>query len=175
LASARGAFIPALVLAGCASIQPVLEPTSTANPDSAYVSVSFNRASGRGFAFEMHSKDGKAYYLSLGDRQANNGEDQTVAIEVPPGTYAVTHWVTYVGKAIEERQPNDNKVLAKPFTVQAGGVAYLGLFDVQQAKRADMNYYSIKPYVGTRDEAHKALAAGYPNLASRPFQCVLCR
>jgi hypothetical protein len=164
-----------LLAAGCANVQPVLAPTSAADPNDAYVCVTFNRASGRGFAFELHSKDGKTYYLSLGDRSANTAEDQTVAIEVPPGTYAVTHWVTYVGKAVEERHPNDNKVLAKPFTLQAGSVAYLGLFDIQQAKRADMNYYSIKPYVGTRDEAHQAFAAGYPNLASRPFQCVLCR
>jgi hypothetical protein len=66
-------------------------------------------------------------------------------------------------------------VLAKAFTLQAGSVAYLGVFEIQQAKRADMNYYAIKPYVGTRDEAQKMLAAAYPNLASRPFQCVLCR
>jgi hypothetical protein len=171
----RKPVLAALLAAGCANVQPVVAPTSPADPNAAYVSVTFNRSSGRGFAFELHSKDAKAYYLSLGDRSANDAEDQTVAIEVPPGTYAVTHWVTYVGKAIEERQPNDNKVLAKPFTLQAGGVAYLGVFDVQQAKRADMNYYSIKPYVGTRDEAHRMLAAAYPNLASRPFQCVLCR
>ena len=171
----RGSFILALLVAGCANVQPVVAPTSAANPDAAYVSVTFNRSSGRGFAFEMHSKDGKAYYISLGDRRDNTAEDETVAIEVPPGTYAVTHWVTYVGKAIEERYPNDNKVLAKPFTVQAGGIAYLGVFDVQQGKRADMNYYAIKPYVGTREEAHKSLAAAYPNLASRPFLCVLCR
>jgi len=171
----RCLFILLLLAAGCASVQPVLAPTSAADPNDAYISVTFNRASGRGFAFELHSKEGKAYYLSLGDRSANNAEDQTVAIEVPPGTYAVTHWVTYVGKAVEERQPNENRVLGKPFTLQAGGVAYLGVFDVQQGKRADMNYYSIKPDVGTRDEAHRALAAAYPNLASRPFQCILCR
>jgi len=171
----RGPVVLALLVSGCANVQPAVAPTSTANPDAAYVSVTFNRASGRGFAFELHSKDGKAYYISLGDRRDNNGEDQTVAIEVPPGTYVVTHWVSYVGKAIEERYPNDNKVLAKPFTVQAGGLAYLGVFDVQQGKRADMNYYAIKPYVGTREEAHKTLAAAYPNLGSRPFQCILCR
>jgi len=171
----RCLFIVLLLAAGCANVQPVLAPTSAADPNDAYISVTFNRASGRGFAFELHSKEGKAYYLSLGDRSANNAEDQTVAIEVPPGTYAVTHWVTYVGKAVEERQPNENRVLGKPFTLQAGGVAYLGVFDVQQGKRADMNYYSIKPDVGTRDEAHTALAAAYPNLASRPFQCILCR
>lgn len=171
----RRPFVLALLVAGCANVQPVVAPTSAANPNDAYVSVTFNRASGRGFAFELHSRDGKAYYLSLGDRSANNAEDQTVAIELPPGAYAVTHWVTYVGKAIEERHPNDNKVLAKPFTLQAGSVAYLGVFDIQQGKRADMNYYSIKPSVGTRDEAHKALAAAYPNLASRPFECILCR
>src|SRR5258706_2430154 len=171
----RCSFILLVLVAGCANVQPVVAPTSAADPNDAYVSVTFNRSSGRGFAFELHSKDGKAYYLSLGDRSANNAEDQTVAIEVPPGTYAVTHWVTYVGKAIEERHPNENKVLARPFTLQAGSVAYLGLFDIQQGKGADMNYYAIKPDVGTRDEAHKMLASAYPNLASRPFEGILCR
>ncbi len=157
----RCSFILLVLVAGCANVQPVVAPTSAADPNDAYVSVTFNRSSGRGFAFELHSKDGKAYYLSLGDRSANNAEDQTVAIEVPPGTYA--------------GHPNENKVLARPFTLQAGSVAYLGLFDIQQGKGADMNYYAIKPDVGTRDEAHKMLASAYPNLASRPFECILCR
>src|SRR5258706_2501457 len=149
----RCSFILLVLVAGCANVQPVVAPTSAADPNDAYVSVTFNRSSGRGFAFELHSKDGKAYYLSLGDRSANNAEDQTVAIEVPPGTYAVTHWVTYVGKAIEERHPDENKVLAKPFTLQAGSVADLRGLAIPPAERAGMKHHAGQPHRRERGQA----------------------
>src|SRR5262249_50451873 len=125
------------------------------------------------------SSEGKEYFMALGEdaKVPTEVEDQTVAIKVPPGTYSVTHWINYApsSRAVELRLPIQNPVLEKPFTVKAGDVVHLGVFDVAQAKRGDMNYYQILPYVGPRAEMQSALARAYPNLASRPFQCVLCR
>ena len=117
--------------------------------------------------------------MSLGEdtKKPAQVEEQTVVIAVPPGTYGVWHWVAYAPstKAVELRRPVDNKVLAKPFTVKAGEVAHLGEFDIEQGKQGDTSYYIIKPYVATVPEAKAMLAKTYPNLASRPFQCVVCR
>ena len=33
----------------------------------------------------------------------------------------------------------------------------------------------LKPYVAPLAEAREAVAKAYPNLASRPFRCLLCR
>jgi hypothetical protein len=168
-----------VVVAACATIQPVVAPTSAVDPNAAYISGTFSRTSARGFAFAIRSSDGKEYFMSLGadTRVAMPVEEQTVVIQVPPGTYGVWHWVAYdsATKAVELRRPVDNKVLAKPFTVKAGEVAHLGEFDIEQGKQGDTSYYSIKPYVATVPEAKASLAKAYPNLASRPFQCVLCR
>jgi len=165
--------------AGCAEIQPVVAPSSALDPSAAYISGTFTHAKVQGFAFVLRSAEGKEYFMSLGEdaKVRTEIDDQVVAIKVPPGTYAVTHWVTYApaSKAVDLRMPIENRALAKPFTVKAGEVVHLGVFDIAQAKRADVNYYQILPFVGQRSDAHSALANAYPNLASRPFQCVLCR
>jgi len=154
-------------------------PTSAVDPGSGYISGTFTRSSARGFAFAIRSQEGKEYFMSLGEDSKAPAEvnEQTVVIQVPPGTYAVWHWVAYAPstKAVEMRRPVDNTVLAKPFTLEAGSVVHLGEFEVEQAKRADVSYYSIKPYVAPLAEARAAVARAYPNLASRPFRCLLCR
>ena len=175
-----GAVVLAVAAAGCAQIQPVVAPTSSVDPAAAYITGTFTRTSMRGFAFAIRNQDGKEYFMSLGeDRKApTQVEEQTVAIQVPPGTYAVMHWVAYdtSTKAVEMRRPVDNTVLSKAFTVRAGDVVHLGEFDVTQARRADTSYYSIKPaYIATTDEARASVAKAYPNIASRPFRCLVCR
>jgi hypothetical protein len=168
------------LLAGCASIQPVVAPTSTADPNSAYITGTFSRTSARGFAFAIRSSGGKEYFMSLGEdaKRPADANEQTIAIQVPPGTYGVWHWVAYdtATKAVEIRRPVDNAILAKPFTLHAGEVVHLGEFDIDQGKRGDTSYYAIKPaYIATQDEARESVAKAYPNLASRPFRCLLCR
>ena len=174
------ALAVALMAAGCAQIQPVVTPGSAADPGAAYITGTFSRTSARGFAFAIRNSDGKEFFMSLGeDRKApTTVEEQTIAIQVPPGTYAVMHWVAYdaATKAVEIRRPVDNVVLAKAFTVRAGDVVHLGEFDIEQGRRADTSYYSIKPaYIATKEEARVSVAKAYPNLASRPFQCLVCR
>jgi hypothetical protein len=174
------AFILCLAAAACAQIQPVVAPGSPADPSSAYITGTFTRASARGFAFAIRNQDGREYFMSLGDARGAPGavEEQTIAIQVPPGTYGVWHWVAYEPstRAVEIRRPVDNPVLAKAFTVRAGEVVHLGEFDVEQGRRGDTSYYSIKPaYIATREEARGSVAKAYPNLAGRPFRCLVCR
>src|SRR5689334_4668442 len=126
----RAMILVAGLAAGCAQIQPVVTPTSAADPNSGYITGTFTRTSARGFAFAIRNQDGKEYFMSLGeDRNApTHVEEQTIAIQVPPGTYGVWHWVAYdtSTKAVEIRRPVDNTVLAKPFTLHAGEVVHLG-------------------------------------------------
>ena len=173
-------IVTAALLCACAEIQPALAPTSTIDPNAGYISGTFSRTSARGFAFAIRSSGGKEYFMSLGEdaRRPSEVNEQTVVIQVPPGTYAVMHWVAYDAstKAVEIRRPVDNNVLSKPFTLKPGSVVHLGEFDIEQGKRADTSYYSIKPaYIASVDEARASVAKAYPNLASRPFQCLVCR
>jgi hypothetical protein len=173
-------LIVAALLGACAEIQPAVAPASAFDPNAGYISGTFSRASARGFAFAIRSSSGKEYFMSLGEdtKQPTEVNDQTIVIQVPPGTYAVMHWVAFEPstKAVEIRRPVDNNVLSKPFTLKPGSVVHLGEFDVEQGKRADTSYYAIKPaYIATVDEARAAVGKAYPNLASRPFQCLVCR
>src|SRR6185436_2422853 len=108
----NAATLAAVVLAGCASIQPAVAPTSAVDPGSGYISGTFTRSSARGFAFAIRSQEGKEYFMSLGEDSKAPAEvnEQTVVIQVPPGTYAVWHWVAYAPstKAVEMRRPVDN-------------------------------------------------------------------
>ena len=172
--------IVAALLCACAEIQPAVSPASAFDPNAGYISGTFSRTSARGFAFAIRSSSGKEYFMSLGEDAKRMAEvnDQTIVIQVPSGTYAVMHWVAYEPstKAVEIRRPVDNNVLSKPFTLKPGAVVHLGEFDIEQGKRADTSYYAIKPaYIATVDEARAAVGKAYPNLASRPFQCLVCR
>ena len=178
---ARLAFLAAVAtLCACARIQPAVAPTSAFDPGAGYLSGTFSRTSARGFAFAIRHSSGKEYFMALGEDTSRPAavEEQTIVIQVPPGTYAVMHWVAYEPstKAVEIRRPVDNNVLSRPFTVGAGSVVHLGEFDIEQGKRGDTSYYSIKPaYIASAEEARAAVAKAYPNLASRPFQCLVCR
>ena len=178
--AARSAIAAAVLLTACAEIQPVVSPAASVDPDAAYITGTFTRTSARGFAFAIRSSSGKEYFMSLGQDSKAPAEvnEQTIAIRVPPGTYAVMHWVAYepATKTVEIRRPVDNNVLSKAFTVKPGAVVHLGEFDIEQGKRGDTSYYSIRPaYIATVDEARAGVEKAYPNLRSRPFQCLVCR
>ncbi|MBC8023914.1 MAG: hypothetical protein H7Y14_12385 [Burkholderiales bacterium] len=175
--------LTALLLAGCANVQPVLAPTAAVDPASAYLAGTFTRMKGRGFAFVVRPVGQEVeYMMSLGEdtNLPTAVTDQTVAIKLPPGTYTVAQWVTYnpLSKEITTRRAITNSVLNQPFTVKGGTVVHLGRYDVSQYNQREglntMIHFRVQPRVGTTAEMQAALARAYPNLAARPFQCVLC-
>ena len=137
----------------------------------------------RGFAFVVKGvDDGREFTMPLGEDSSmpSEAKDQTVAIKVPPGTYAVVQWITYatLTKEVLSRKAVTDSILNKPFAVRAGGVVHLGSYDVSQSVQPGFpvttTYLRIQPRRFTQAEVHKAFAATYPNLADGPFRCVLC-
>ncbi len=172
-----------LALSGCANVQPVLPATAAADAASGYVAGLFTRMKARGFAFVVKEvNEGREYTMPLGEDSSLPTEvkDQTVAIKLPPGRYAVAQWITYatLTKEVMSRKPVSSPVLSKPFDVRAGSVVHLGSFDVsqtvQQGYPTTTTYLQIVPRRFTQAEVQKAFAEVYPNLAAQPFRCVLC-
>ena len=84
-----------VAVSGCASVQPVLAPTASVDASSGYVAGQFTRMKARGFAFVVKGvDDGREFTMPLGEDSSmpSEAKDQTVAIKVPPGTYAVVQW-----------------------------------------------------------------------------------
>jgi hypothetical protein len=177
-------FAAALVgLCGCASVQPVLAPTASADASAGYVAGLFTRMKARGFAFVVKAAgDGREFTMPLGEDSSlpTAIKDQTVAIKLPPGTYTVSQWITYatLTKEIMTRKPVTGSVLSKPFAVKAGDVVHLGSYDVSESVQAGFpvttTYLRVQPRRATQPEVQKAFAEVYPNLAAQPFRCVLC-
>ncbi|HEY8878961.1 MAG TPA: hypothetical protein VIN03_15435 [Roseateles sp.] len=171
------------LLAGCASVQPVLTLEAAADPGSAYVAGLFTRMKSRGFAFVIRAVDGGAEYLMpLGEDGAlpSAVNDQSVAIKLPPGKYVVTQWITYatMTKEVMSRRPISNPVLGQAFVVQAGSVTHLGSYDVSQFIQYGYptinTQLKIQPRRASTVLVQEAFAAAYPKLAKQPFRCLLC-
>lgn len=170
-------------MGGCASIHPALPSTAKADASIGYVAGQFTRIKSRGYAFVLRSMDsGKEFVMALGEDTSIPSEvrDQTVAIPVPPGTYAVVQWITYatMTKEVSSRQSVTNEQLSKPFTVGPGQVVHLGSHDISEASQRNYpNFswqYRIQPRPVSEGAVKQAFAQGYPNLAGQPFRCHLC-
>lgn len=177
------ALIAAAILSGCASVQPVLTPAAAADPNAGYVAGLFSRMKSRGYAFVVRAEQGGAEYnMPLGEDSSlpTAVDRQSVAIKLPPGTYTVTHWITYatLTKEVMSRRAITNSVLSQPFVVKAGSVTHLGSHDVseyvQNGYPTITTHMRIQPRRATQAEVQEAFAVTYPNLAKQPFRCVLC-
>ena len=171
------------ILSGCASVQPVLAPTATVDPSTGYVAGLFSRMKARGYAFVVRSVEGGAEYnMPLGEDSSwpTGVDDQSVAIKLPPGTYTVSHWITYatLTKEIMSRKPITGSALSQPFAVKAGSVTHLGSYEVseyvQRGYPTTTTHMRIQPRRATQGQVQEAFAAAYPNLAKQSFHCVLC-
>lgn len=168
-----------VLLTGCASIQPVLNPTEAADPKCGYVAGLFTRMKMEGFAFVIKSLDREEEYtMPLGEDSAlpTAVANQTVAIKLPPGRYAVQKWITYatLTKEIMKQKPITNPILSQPFTVTAGEVVHLGSYDVYKFSEGGYLHWRIQPRAVTKVDVMKGFASTYANLAPLPLRCVVC-
>jgi hypothetical protein len=173
----------ASIFGGCAGVQPVLDTAAAPDPTSGYVAGLFTRMKTRGFAFIVRATDGGAeFIMPLGEDSSLPKEvtDQTIAIRVPAGTYAVTEWITYatLTKEITTRKAVSGVPLNRPFVVTRGSVTHLGAYDVshstQVAYPVTTTHLRVQPRRVSEARVREAFAATYPNLGSLEVRCVLC-
>lgn len=195
-------------LSGCAALQPVLNSASEADADAGYVAVlSQQKLTEFGYALVLDSSDGKARYnLPLSDvyTQVTLGKPTTRVIKIPPGTYAVTEWITYMSpatyrwgnqsllmvqwfekvigeKEVITRRKITNEHFKRSFTLEPGQVAHLGSFEMSEKKTCLSRYchqesteFRLEPQLATQVQVQKALAVDYPHLVNLPVRCLLC-
>jgi hypothetical protein len=195
-------------LSGCAALQPVLNSASEADPGAGYVAVlSHQKLITYGYALVLTTSDGKTRYnLPLSDvhTQVTLGKPTTRVIKLPPGTYAVTEWITYMGpatyswgnhsllmaqwfekvageKEVITRKKISNEHIKRSFTLEPGQVAHLGSFEMSEKKECLSRYchqestqFRLEPLLAAQAQVQRALAADYPHLVNLPVRCLLC-
>ena len=171
-------------LIGCASIHPLLESGAEPDPGSGYVAGSFSRNKGDDeLAFILRNDDtGKEYGMTLGDesRMSAGADEQVIAIQLPPGRYTLTHWITYA--ALTKQQLKKNPItsprLSASFNVAAGSVVYLGNFSIATARSytypAVHSNWSIQSVPVSQPDVTRKFAQAYPKLGGLPLSCRLC-
>jgi len=170
-------------LSACVSVQPTLNADVAPNPTASYVSGEFTRVPFTGIAYVVESMDGKNQYLLPMGKDTTLPSAvklQTVAMEIPPGTYHIVQWVTYatITKEVFRRNPVKNPWLSAPFTLAPGSVLHLGRFVIEGGKTLSYPmvnmHWSVRPEPITLAQAKDAFSLTYPKLADLPLSCVLC-
>ena len=172
-------------LSGCANVQPTLPYDAAPDPQSGYVASQFSKANYNNFAFVIRDMDSKQEYLmALGEDSVRFKEHKglTVAIKLPPGSYAVTDWMTYrtgTMEIISRTRLEPNAVLNRPFTVGAGSVTHLGSFDLTRNERqlnsvVKRTTIRIVPLAWPQSAVQDDFKRSYANLAQLPLSCLYC-
>jgi hypothetical protein len=170
-------------LTACVSVQPTLDTDAVPDPKAAYVSGEFSRVKLTGIAYVVESVDSKTQYLLPMGKDTSLPSAvslQTVAMQIPAGTYHIVEWVTYatITKEIFRRVPVKNPWLSKPFTLKAGSVLHLGRFSIEGGKTVTYPnvhmQWSVQPQRISLSDAVEAFSLTYPKLANLPISCLLC-
>mgnify|MGYP001809788205 CR=1 FL=1 len=182
-ARAQLLLVAALVLSGCANLQPALSPAAQPDARSGYLAGLFQPKLGQGFAFVLRSASGQEFNFGLGQESAwpKDLAYQTAAIALPPGTYRITHWFSYAILAKEtlarDKVPPESP-LAQPLEVKAGEVLHLGGWVFSEAARRDLMgvvlVHRVQPLRFSEAILRSDFGARYQNLAALPFHCLNC-
>jgi hypothetical protein len=176
----------ATLLVACANIQPALDRSTKANPTSGYIAGQFTSPRS-GWAFVLREiETGKEVQMALSadPRTPAAVRDHTVALEVPPGRYLVTHFFGYavLTKEAGPRYPVDSSLLQKSFAVQAGKVIHLGdieiLFNSNISRQDSKVLIESATRIIARPRKSSAIIESfllhYPGFSALKIECLLC-
>jgi len=174
------ATLGSAALSGCVLVTSTVPGNARPGAGSGYVAVLFARTEGNAFGFEIrNAATGRVYVLPSEREPRADGDtgSQAVVIEVPPGTYRITSWVTYGaiahGLAGRKKLPPDHP-LARPFTVTAGGVLLLGSIAASETRDYPRTFWALVPLPMTPAAAEAAFRAAFPGFAGAATTCLLC-
>ena len=176
----------AMSLASCGTIvkiTPVEKHDATPSSAYGYIAIRTTQERGTDIAFVVNNVDtGTTFNMPLEeDATWNSTENKRVAIiKVPPGRYAVTHWLTYATLTKSEfiEKAVTNPYLSYPFSVSPDTVIVLGDFmvgfDSDHRNGTDYWHWTIRPLHITRKKAQAAFVQSYPGFRGLEFACRLC-
>jgi hypothetical protein len=174
------AALASAVLSGCVLTTSTVPATATPGAGSGYVAGLFARTDGHAFGFELrNAATGRVYVLPSERSERAPGENgtQAVMIEVPPGTYRVTSWVTYGALAHElagRKKLSPDDALGRPFELEAGGVVLVGSIAASETRDYPRTSWTLVPLPLTPASAAAALRDAFPGFAGAPTACLLC-
>jgi hypothetical protein len=177
-------------LAGCSfvALRSNVEKNATPVDRSGYVAGIFSSNYGEGYGLGLHNAEtGEDIVMAFGERSAlpTTREGQVTMIELPPGQYRVSYWVTY-GTLTRERSAKkdlpEEHPLARPFALRAGQVVLLGWLSSDTSRSSSYNGWArethttwrIAPEPIGRSEAVAKLLANYPAFKQAAVDCLLC-
>lgn len=182
------AVLLAMALAGCASGEKMIEPNGAPQRTSGYVGGNFTlkRPTFAAALVVTDAASGKEYILPFTRRSDfAAGHNETSLVELPRGTYRVTHWIVfnaYWGPGFAGREFKAEMKPSKftePFKIDGNEVVFLGQFVTD-------NHWTPGYFTSTtfgrweaerisQVEGKRLLAEAYPKFTSLRFVCVTCR
>lgn len=168
-----------LALAGCASPLPIIQRDATPNPSSAYIAALFS-GKGQGFGLGLtNTASGSRYlmpfftYGSYFDAmvifQVPEHKEAVNVIEVPSGTYRITHWAAYDPSNKEQffEKKIDLSDSSSTFEAKAGRTVFIGRFKAtQEAVVYKKIEFRILPLRASEMEFRELFQAAYPKFDS---------
>ncbi|MEO7731217.1 MAG: hypothetical protein ABIY55_09615 [Kofleriaceae bacterium] len=91
---------------------------------------------------------------------------------MPPGTYRVAYWATFVftGERLTKQEIPAGDALGQPFDVEAGNVMLLGEWTT-----AEVGFvFRLRSVRISQAEAAAALRRNYRGFANAPVACLIC-
>lgn len=177
----------ALMCAGCGPHSKLEQPLAQASrlaEGSAFIASIVSKSEGdTTYAIALlAATTGKEYVIPLGESAPGR---RTALLELPPGRYRATAWVTTGSLVVEHRHDlAANDVLARPFDLEAGRVLLLGRFEYRTeystvwkkkgGKWMNRTSWRVVPRPLTISEGTAIFREDYPAFAQAPVACLSC-
>jgi hypothetical protein len=158
-----------MAAAGCITPQPKLAKTAAPTAGSGYVGVIFSKDTVTRFGLGIQDETAKHdYVLEL--------ENGVSLIDLPPGKYHVTYWVTsaMTGEILTKQVIPSTLRVAQPFDLGGGEVVLLGQWVGERKMGFGSNTFMLTPHPLSQADAAAKLVETYPNFTDTQVSCTMC-
>ena len=171
------ATIIAALIAGCASYSPPVDSSQKPNASRGYIFGRFAKTGAPNFGLVIENESRtKQYTIQFANKsdglRADIPGQETIAIEVEPGTYEITHFIAasamneVIGRGGLSGWPYNLK-----FQVHAGKSSYIGdytgIYDWKFAGAGTRLHWQIEQMVNRFEATKQAFHSIYPAIASQ--------
>lgn len=174
-------------LAGCASPEKFVAPTSLPTANMGYVGGRFTldkKVLATAFVLTNQSTQQEFVLPFTSKTDYLEGNTETGLIALPPGTYKATHWIVYntfwgpSAAGREFKRPIQESNFTQPFLLKSGEIVFLGRFIASSTWQ--YGYIQSTTYGRwvaeklSAKEAEDFLQASYPAFSNLQVTCIAC-
>lgn len=183
------AVLSILMLSGCAShhptIQPIMDPRQSPAMGSSYVAGMFSQEweSGKtSFGLGIvNTATAEEYVIPFGTKRIllSDVVDEIAMIQLPPGEYRIAYWLNYSTRELEQitrANITGDSMRGLPFTLAPGEVVFVGSYVARKERSngTDGAQTKVRHQRLTLRSAQKAFTNSYPAFATQPMSCPSC-